>query len=371
MQKQWENDGNNKWSSRPEHIYFKVLRTSAGGNSIQINSGTGTFTISSTDFTNGTFTGLIADLPAKAADNSDVDYKLSLCNSSGTISDDQSALSASVFTDPSGGKGVSFTITGHESGDVYVKLQRSKSGSSSFTDWKKDKNGSPLSIKTASGQETVKTDNNRNPISATLGGQTYPSDSNGVITLPGNADIDDAVIQNLAYGNNTGGTEQNNGSFSQYYYTLVECDKNGTDAFSTMTYNQTDNAITGTTAAKLTFSIDTSSYQNQRKHINIKIYRGSNDTNIVKRDINGNPIRVKINGEYYYASTGTSPADGVIVIPVSANPVECEVEDLPYAPESNGGWDSTQYAYGVKRCKASRCNARFCFDAFARSCHNC
>ena len=103
------------------------------------------------------------------------------------------------------------------------------------------------------------------------------ADANGIVNLPKESLT--AVSEHLAYGVNKEGNDKANGVFKKYHYTVVECDKAGTDDQSTLTYQQSDVSTSGdqATARKLTFTLNTSSYhpvgQTPRKYMNIMVVR--------------------------------------------------------------------------------------------------
>lgn len=182
----------------------------------------------------------------------------------------------------------------------------------------------------------------------------------GVVAIPvnssGETNNPQVVFEDLSYGVNVGGTNQDNGIWYPYYYTTVECDKKGYDLNSDLTSSQTAGAADERTATDLTFKISTSAYLAEgRKHINIKVVR---DGQIVKKDINDKPLRITVDGAEFYSSnsSGNTPVEGVFVIPVTPaegrDYISCTIHDLPYAPSNgSGGWD-TLYTYNVKRCRA-------------------
>ena len=114
----------------------------------------------------------------------------------------------------------------------------------------------------------------------------------------------------------------------------------------------------------MTFKINVSNYVGEtpsdpRKHINIRVMCNGN---IVKKDINGKPLKVTVDGDdaAFYASnvSDTIPVEGVIVIPVTPKEnedyIECTVYDLPYAAcNGSGGYSDSPYQYTVTRCNAS------------------
>ena len=213
------------------------------------------------------------------------------------------------------------------------------------------------------------------------------SDNNGIVQIP--SDVAWAVAENLAYGESQPKTvvknevteskqpgEQFNGLWEKYYYSVVECDRYGLDDHSTLTFAQQEITPASTnddllTAKKMTFILDTADYhqpdQSPRKYLNIKIVNTTDGNSIVKRDINGNALKVTIYnndtaseepiGEYYASNEeNTIPAEGVIVIPIPVycDSLRCVVEGLPYGVKRSDGSDwASEYSYTVERCKAS------------------
>lgn len=198
----------------------------------------------------------------------------------------------------------------------------------------------------------------------------FAANASGAVALPvdntnttgeDNTDNPKVVFENLSYGR-----EDTDGTWKPYYYTTVECDKYGYDVDSRLTSDQTANdsaaAPMATSSVDLTFKIKVTEYQengsDQRKHINIKCMNGDQ---IVKKDINGKPLKITVDGADFYASNMTEgiPREGVIVIPVTPKTGEdyvvCTIHDLPYAPlkytDGAAGW-GTPYDYSVVRCNS-------------------
>ncbi len=206
----------------------------------------------------------------------------------------------------------------------------------------------------------------------------FVSDENGIVKLP--SSVAKSVAENLAYGisqrtAHSDGTleypsEHFNGLWEKYYYTVVECDKEGYDDQSSLTYSQTDDETSEKiyTAEKLTFTIDTSSYhktpETTREYINIKIIDTGNNNHIVKKDIDGNALKLTMTSrsadgtvrvEEFYASDleHNIPEEGVFVIhiPTYCDSVLCEVDGLPRSYYTGTDeWRTPTYA--VERCKA-------------------
>ena len=195
----------------------------------------------------------------------------------------------------------------------------------------------------------------------------FMADANGIVNLPKEAMT--AISEHLAYGVNKEGNDKDNGVFKKYHYTVVECDKAGTDDQSTLTYQQSDVSASGdqATARKLTFTLNTSSYhpvgQTPRKYMNIMVVDQSNSDHVVKKDIDGNALKLTMKSvdedgteiiNDYYASdvAGNIPNEGIFVIPLPTycDSVECTIDGLPYRYVDGTDGDPD---YTVKRCKAS------------------
>ncbi len=248
---------------------------------------------------------------------------------------------------------LSFTAAGIRADESFVfKVQRKTASDEAYTDVTEALEGKTIEAFVAGNerQEIVKTDNAGNPVQAAIGSNTYTVDSaTGVITLPvpeyGNFN---AVLKNLSYGENLTGAQQDNGSWQPYYYTIVECDKNGNATDTVLNGYETNPTGTDNISKKLHFVLDISSYKQEtpvRESINIKITR--NGGQLVKKDVTGAPVKVTIDGVDYYCS---DHLEGVIVIPVNAisDTIDCVVDNLAYS-DGNG---STPYTYAVARCKA-------------------
>lgn len=208
------------------------------------------------------------------------------------------------------------------------------------------------------------TSGNEYLISASDGTNTYTADaSTGVIAIP--KTVNTVNITHLAYGVSEGATDQINGTWSQYYYTVVECDEYGNDLTAKLTYS-TDNSTSDTrtlnTSKKLTFNYTVgSTYTKTYFHLRVK---RTSDNEVVKTDINGVPLKMVVtyskDGTIYtdeYAAGGAQHgivADGVIVVPVPANDVtvvSAVIDGLPFG--SKNGGTVTQYTYTVDQCDSS------------------
>ena len=208
----------------------------------------------------------------------------------------------------------------------------------------------------------------------------YPADENGVIKMPSDANLD-TLSEHLDYGISVAKDSESpdpsqtvDGVWSQYYYTVVECDKDGYDSQSSLTYSQTDDESSADTviAKKVTFTIDVSQYHSDgndaRKYLNIKLVDGTTNGNIVKKDINGDALKLTMTTTYqdgsetktvsrdYYASNKDTdiPKEGVFVIPApeECDYVVCEIDNLPLeVPNGAGGYKIPDYY--VERCKVT------------------
>lgn len=208
----------------------------------------------------------------------------------------------------------------------------------------------------------------------------YMADANGVIKMPSDANLD-TLSEHLDYGISVAKDSESpdpsqtvDGVWSQYYYTVVECDKDGYDSQSSLTYSQTDDESSADTviAKKITFTIDVSQYHSDgndaRKYLNIKLVDGTTNGNIVKKDINGDALKLTMTTTYqdgsetktvsrdYYASNKDTdiPKEGVFVIPApeECDYVVCEIDNLPLeVPDGTGGYKIPDYY--VERCKVT------------------
>ena len=200
----------------------------------------------------------------------------------------------------------------------------------------------------------------------------FEGGTNGIVKLP--KDVNVSLAENLAYGESENGSESSNGHFEKYYYTVVECDEDGTDAQAALAYSQDAVGTANVpTSQKLTFEMLNSQFPQEnsapRKYVNIKIVNNADISETpIKKDINGDPLKLKltcydssgniITGDdgkqdinYYYASDQEHniPVEGVIVIPLPdyCDKIVCEVDGLPYKDASDNVLN-----YSVKRCKA-------------------
>ncbi len=194
----------------------------------------------------------------------------------------------------------------------------------------------------------------------------------GVVELPvdKNTDKADYYFENLSYGTNASGNTQINGTWSPYYYTVVECDRNGNDITAVMSDTNTpknettDSKINVSKKIKFTIS-GLESIAESKTYINLKITRngGSATDQIVVYDVNNRPVHITlqetVNGtdqtvnNEYYASVGSVVSNGIIVVPIPSNGsnITGYIEDLPVGYEYNGTW--SEYTYNIVRCKAN------------------
>lgn len=375
-------DYDNKWAVRPDNIYIKVVRTPSA--TVTPDS-SGYYNIPGSSASGGTLDMRITGLPVKNQSGSNYTYRIrrrTVVNETEQFTDVSYSAEPVYEENNTEYKTISFGVSGVAVQDtVQLVVERSANGTDYEAVTSYDANN-PVGIQIAGAsakQETVILDNTGSSnISATVNGSSYTADSKGVITLPvtGSGDIS-AVIENLDFGKNTGGTNQADGVWEQYYYTVVECDKDGNSINTTFGGEEVSDSSSRTPiSTKLTFTLDISSYKTggTDQSINIKVIRsndGQIDANghlvngeLVKKDMTGLPVSVKIKGEKYFAS---GHLEGVIVIPVNydENKIECVIDGLAY---SDG---TAPYSYEVRRCKAdnnsSDHNTPLVFDGTASS----
>ena len=232
--KVWDDD-NNKWDDRPDSIYIKIIRNKRDIVTANVN---GIFKVTSAEVdrpsgsVSGEFKGQIRGLPAGVGETR-YEYRFVQCNSSGTVTDQTDYGTA--FTEKDG-ETESITVRFSKGSiedqnlPVWFRLQRRLGETGEFENVRllDNKLIDAELLKDSTSQTVVTEDNNGQPVSTTIGGTVYLADSNGVIEIPVSDNIE-AEFDDLAYGENSGGDIQNNGSFSQYYYTIVECDEYGND----------------------------------------------------------------------------------------------------------------------------------------------
>lgn len=180
-----------------------------------------------------------------------------------------------------------------------------------------------------------------------------------------NKDVD-MVVEHLAYGVNSTGTEQNNGTFVKYLYTVVECDEFGNDVNAPMTYVDiiTTTGDQQAIAKSLEFNIGTVTDANGKSYFHIYV-KNENTGSPVTEDVYGNPIKVTItyqNGtntyteEYFAPSTSHTGIvkPGVIVVPINTDTnvqiLSAVISDLPFGTMNSDGTCSQKNTYKITQC---------------------
>ena len=182
-------------------------------------------------------------------------------------------------------EGTDVTMTQRPSGLNTVDLLVSHNGEGEFT----------FTVKRTVGENT----------SAVTGTITavrfFVSNGIGIVKLPVDSAADiigKYTSEHLAYGTSSDASSGNNGNWEKYYYTVVECDKQGWDDQSSLEFSQSETGEKNLPIAKkLSFDLNTnivdSAAEERRKHLNIKIVDTPDDST-VQRDINGNALKLTL-----------------------------------------------------------------------------
>ncbi len=269
---------------------------------------------------------------------------------------------------PAPPEGNNYTVTGaareavRKSGENTVDLLVTKAGTEGFT----------FSITAPTGVTL--------PASVTAA-RFFLADGNGIVEIPADADITKSVAEHLDYGISVGKTNAAadtpsktvDGIWEKYYYTVVECDKNGIDDQSTLSFAQTEDGNEIATGQKISFTINVTQYHegksDPRKYLNIKLVDTAHNDQVIKKDINGSALKLTMTTydendtghehpiiREYYASNEEDaiPKAGVFVIPAPeyCDTVYCKIEDLPLKINVGSSYETPNYA--VKRCKVNR-----------------
>lgn len=345
---------------------YGTLGAKDNSTTIAIDSTTGVITIPADSKVDGKASVIIEGLP-RTNGSTAYDYKVYTCDSSGTVIAELTGTAGNYSAhDTAGGtKAVVATLNIDDNTDRYIILKRS-TDSTIYTSV--DDYSSPVTVTRFFAADTT----------------------TGVVALPatttGDVDNPKVVFEDLAYGVSINGGPQNNGTWSPYYYTTVECDKYGNDYNANWTCTSTPDT-SGTmekVSQKIDFSINLAGFDEKKTYINLRVNIGTNDGEqyLAAKDVTGKPIKVtnirvngvSLTGEEYYASSHATVGgyesetvlyQGVIVIPIPETftrdgsnaivgpaVISGTIENLPFGTFDSGTNTWTPYDYHIQRSKA-------------------